>query len=104
MAQWRESGLTAAEFSRGREFSPKTLVWWSSRLRALTAAKKGDEFRMARVVRASEPATSGPAASPPQVGARSGVTLESNGVRIALETGFDRVTLAAVLNVLGGRT
>lgn len=32
IAEWRESGLGAAEFCMGREYSAKTLWYWSSKL------------------------------------------------------------------------
>ena len=32
VAEWKSSGLTAAEFAVGRGFAASTLTWWSSRL------------------------------------------------------------------------
>ena len=86
VAQWRESGQTATEFSRGRGFSSKTLVWWASRLKR--QAEEGEQFPMARVIRGGVER------------AESGVTLEVGGACIRLERGFDPVTLGAALSVL----
>lgn len=53
---WRASGLSAAKYCAGREYSASALLWWSSKLRrkgatAVSGAKA--EVHLARVVRAA---------------------------------------------------
>lgn len=88
---WRASGLTAAEYARGRGYAPATLRWWASRLRGTDDGVESTGLRMARLV----------VAEPHGVAGGSGVSLDVAGVRVDVGRGFDRTTLAAVLEVLG---
>lgn len=108
IAEWRASGLTAAEFAEGRPFSAQQMWNWAWRLRrdgvpphAPVPAPPGGEsrakprgatkcVRLARVVRVA-------AAAQPSVSS-AGVVVDVRGVRIAVPTGFDRGTFAAVLD------
>jgi hypothetical protein len=98
---WRASGERAEAFSKRAGYAASTLRWWASKLKRDLAAAPViaavPEVRLARVIR-SEPA----AAISPASGGRE-ITLEfvQHGIRIAVEAGADRTTLAMVLDVLG---
>ncbi len=96
VAEWRASGESAEVYASGRGYAGSTLLWWSSRLARGVGkpAKKPEgtrEVRLARVVRAPEPASS--AAS---------VIVEVHGARVLVPTGVDAATLKTVLAALGG--
>lgn len=96
VAEWRASGRTAAEFCAGEPFAASTLKWWSSQLGTYAhAASSSPPVRVARVVRATAPVPA--AATPPAL------VVELAGARVAVERGFDRETLASVLEVLAAR-
>lgn len=114
MAQWRSSGQSAADFCEGRDFTASTLKWWASRIPRLQRARAkqapdAPPLSLMRVVtRESSEAMSpmpvaavSPSPSPRRPGA--GVTLDVAGTRVLLDVGFDRESLAAVLEVLGVR-
>lgn len=95
VADWRASGETAGEFCDGKPFSVSTLRWWSSRLtrdRGSASAARG--IRVALVERV--------AAAPPDSPAQA-LVIELGAARIAVRRGFDRETLAAVLDVVALR-
>jgi len=123
VAAWRASGLSSEAFSRGREFTAGGLRHWAYLLRrrgvrrtAITGAKpraaKPARIRLARVALArsaargatdATPLAGGPATAAPTrmaAPASSGVALEVGRVRLVLEPGFDRGTLASALAVL----
>lgn len=89
VAEWRVSGETAETFSAGRGWSPATLRWWSSRLSRDAAPPV---VRMAKVIR---PAAGGS-------GERAGVIVEllEARVRVTIDPGADRETVATVLELL----
>jgi transposase len=87
VAGWRASGLSAAEFCAGKDFTAGGLRHWSSRLGREIA---GGEVRLAKVV-------AGPAAE-----TETPIVLEVAGTRIAVRRGFDRQTLRDVLAALEG--
>jgi hypothetical protein len=89
VAEWRASGESALEYCRKRELSVHSLRYWSHRLNAASRSEQPGGLRLARVVR------EGTASS------MSEIVLERSGVRVTVGTGFDRVTLRAVLEVLG---
>ena len=82
VAAWRASGKPTDEYATGRGFAGSTLRWWASRLGRRQAA-------FVRVVSAREPGTRD-----------GGVELEVGGVRVLVRAGFDRATLAEVLELL----
>jgi uncharacterized protein YcbX len=93
---WRASGERAETFSRREGYAANTLRWWASKLRhELAAMPTSPEVRIARVVRTSK--------QPTDVTTQGSITLDvvQAGVRISVETGADRATLAMVLEVLG---
>jgi len=94
VASWRASGLRSEEFCRGRGYSSRSLLWWSSQLRRrrVVPAPKASGVQMARVVRnASAP-----------LGTRA-VLIEADGVRVAVGSDASAETLRAVFDALGLR-
>lgn len=96
---WRASGLTAAEFSEGRDFAPASLRWWSSRLRAVRA-EVPRPMQMARVIRQAAPA---PTVEMKPTSSRDAILVELAGARVLVPEGADRSTLAAVFAALESR-
>lgn len=98
---WRASGERAEIFSRREGYAASTLRWWASRLKRDMAPPPAPapppEVRLARVVRTAPPAAV--AVGP----GRPAITLDvvHAGIRIGVEPGADRTTLAMVLDVLG---
>ena len=96
---WRASGKRAADFCAGREYSAKSLQWWSSRLKRMPAQAEVRRVPLARVVRTPV----GPH------GVRSGILVVQLGAaRVEVSAGVDRALLAMVLEALvtassGGR-
>jgi transposase len=96
---WAASGKSAREFCEGRDYSPKSLQWWSWRLREARPVKgaRNQHVRFARVVRKR----GGGAA------AGAGLVVHVGGARVEIGAAVDRTTLATVLDVLlataGGR-
>lgn len=86
IAAWRSSGQTAAVFSARRGFTPSTLRWWASRLGRREAG-------FVRVV--TTPA-------PPPTAGDGAIEVEVAGARVLVRPGFDRATLAEVVEVLRG--
>ena len=92
VASWRASGQTAEEFSNGRPWSLSTLRWWSSRL-GREASSVAAPVRIARLVRATAPL-------PRDRGGSIVVEMLDARLRITIERGAERDTVAAVLGVL----
>ena len=92
IASWRASGETAEAFSEGRPWSPKTLRWWSSRLGRGHVASP-PVVRVAQLVRASLPAER------ERDGSIVVEALDAR-LRITIEAGAERDTVAAVLSLL----
>ena len=105
MADWRASGLTSLRFCEGREFTAGGLRHWSHKLRHGAVPAEKPVVRVARVLRASARTTGAPSLAPAPVasGVDVPVVVELGGARVALQRGFDRETLAAVLDVLASR-
>ncbi len=93
VASWRASGLRSEEFCKGRGYSPKSLLWWSSRLRHKRVGKSAKRGRvhLAKVVRTTTMA------------ATAAVLIEVEGARIAVGSGASAETLRAVLDALRSR-
>ena len=85
---WRSSGVSAAQFVRGKDFTASALLYWSKRVEAEGKA------RFLRVV----PAGSVPAPEEP----RSDLVLEVRGVAIRIRREFDPKLLVDVIRVLTG--
>ena len=93
VASWRASGETAEEFSEGRPWSPKTLRWYASRLRLPPAATTSPVVRVAQLVRST-------ALAEREHGGSIVVEALDARLRITIEVGAERDTVAAVLGVL----
>ena len=93
VASWRASGETAEEFSEGRPWSPKTLRWYASRLRLPPARTAAPIVRVAQLVRSTAPAER-------EHGGSIVVEALDARLRITIEFGAERDTVAAVLGVL----
>ena len=91
VAEWRASRATAPAFCKGKDFSAGALRYWASRLQHPEVGAK--EVRLARVMRAPQPA---PATETP-------ILVEVGAVRVGVRRGFDPEVLRTVLDVLGGR-
>ena len=104
--EWQSSGLTSTAFSEGEPFSAGGLRHWAHRLRQQRAAKAAQSVRIARVVRvpaAALPETHDAAAGAALAAAPAALVAEVGAARVAVRSGFDRATLAAVLDVLASR-
>lgn len=86
VAAWRKSGLSAGDFSSGRDFAEGTLRYWAWRIEK-AARVKPEPLRIIQVARGRD-ASAG------------GVTIEVNGARVTVGAGVDRETLSAVLRAL----
>jgi hypothetical protein len=93
VASWRASGQTAEEFSEGRPWSPRTLLWWSSRLGRESSSSAPPVVRIAQLVRSSAPLE-------PERGGSIVVEALDARLRITIEVGAERDIVAAVLGVL----
>lgn len=84
VAAWRASGETSSVFSAKHGFAPSTLKYWAWRLRR-------QESGFVRVVAAAQPLPSL---------RESPIEIEVASVRIHVCAGFDRATLAQVIELL----
>jgi transposase len=93
VAAWRASGQTAAEYCERQGLVLSALRYWAQRARREqeATAAVAVPVRLARVERARPSAELVP------------VVIEVGGARISVARGFDRATLATVLEVLGAR-
>lgn len=97
---WRASGERAETFSKREGYAASTLRWYASKLKRELAALPPPptrEVRLARVVRT--PST--PALAFAARGHAITLDVLQAGVRVGIEPGADRATLAMVLDVLG---
>lgn len=93
VSAWRASGERAETFSARAGYAASTLRWWASKLKQELAALPATatrKVRLARVVRTP---------SPDVVSAARGQAITIDvvhaGVRIGIEVGADRATLAS---------
>jgi hypothetical protein len=99
VAEWRSSGLTSTEYCEGKPFTAGGLRHWAYRLRQVEPAKPAAlAVRIARVV-----STPAPIARFEQPRPSEALFVEVGALRVAVRPGFDRATLAAVLDVLVAR-
>jgi hypothetical protein len=107
VADWRTSGLTSKKFCEGREFSAGGLRHWAYLLgRDSKVPRAEGGTRLARVVRVASPRgarRAGSTRASAQEATAGGVVVEFGQGRVAVSVGFDRSTLAAVLDVLAER-
>lgn len=94
VAQWKASGETAAVFAAREGVKEGTLRWWSSRLQREVPTGAGPApVPMVQLVRVPSRSR----------GTGVVVDLPDARARVMIDPGFDRETLAAVLELLGGR-
>ena len=128
VADWRASGETFALHCKGKAFSASALRYWAGRLGKEEEAPPGDpgappgpaagakapssgpsapvvpEVRMARVQRtAAPPVVSGQARRPTAPPSDPTIVVELGQARVSVRPGFDRATLAAVIELLAAR-
>jgi hypothetical protein len=95
--EWKASGLTSKAFCEGKDFNPDALRHWASKIRRLAIRTPGEgkpALRVARVVRTPDKGAHSEVAPEPLV-------VEIGRARVVVRTGFDRATLAALLELLG---
>jgi hypothetical protein len=95
---WRESGLTSDKFCDGKKFRPNALRNWAWRL-GKTKPRRKFTVPIARVVPTLGTGL-GAQVSTPRAPTQTGITVEFGSVRIVVGSGFDRPTMAAVLELL----
>ena len=109
VAAWRTGGLSAARFCAGRDFPESALRYWARRLGPLSpgvsrvTGAPSPVVRLARVevaLPAPRPVQARAAAVAAVAAAPGAITIAVGAVRIAVARGFDRATLAAVLEVV----
>jgi hypothetical protein len=123
VADWQSSGETFSRHCKGKAFSPSALRYWVQRLRqamppskppAVPVTSHGDdappskpakppvrEVRMARVERTPAPTVvSGAVPRQASVASDGAIVVEFCAARVSVRPGFDRSTLAAVLEVV----
>jgi len=92
VSEWRASGETAAVFAAHEGIKVGTLRWWSSRLRReVTAPTAPAPVPMVQLVRVPSRSS----------GTGVVVDLPDMRARVMVDPGFDRNTLALVLELLG---
>jgi hypothetical protein len=87
VSEWRRSGLTAAEFCRGRDFAVSTLRWYSSQLGEIDEVDETPEPAFAKIELRRERS--------PRV-----VIVELEGARVLVPDGADVDTLTVVFEAL----
>jgi hypothetical protein len=98
VAEWKASGLSSPAFCVGKDFTAGGLRHWAHRLEHGDPARR-PRVRFARVVR-----TRAGAKARPSPGERiSDLVVEIGGARIFVRPGFDRETVAALVEVLAAR-
>lgn len=117
VAGWRASGLPSARYCEGKPFSAGGLRYWASRLQrgqpilpAKTAPRLA-RVEVVRKIRRASVATAGlsdeaSAVASAVPGGGDELAVECGGMRVTIRPGFNRETLAAVLDILvarGGR-
>lgn len=98
MAEWKASGQSSPKFCSGKEFTAGGLRHWAYRLEHGDSPRRRP-VRLARVVRAGNAADAS-ASSGDRV---TEIAVELAGARIHVRPGFDRETVAALVEVLTAR-
>jgi len=96
--EWKASGLTSASYCEGKPFTAGGLRHWAYRL-GRGRSSGGEAIRLAKVVRIPSPKTR-VVAEAMEGGEQPALVLAIGAVRIEVRRGFDRDTLAAVLELL----
>jgi transposase len=93
VAEWKASGLSSPAYCADKDFTAGGLRHWAHRL-SHGEEQAGPQVRIARVVRVRR------ARRPVPGDEQAEVFVEIGAARIAVRAGFDRETLAAVVDVL----
>ncbi len=98
VAEWKASGLSSPKFCAGKEFTAGGLRHWAYRLEHGEPPRR-PQVRLARVVRA-------PRASATVAGddRSTEVIVEIGGARLLVRPGFDRETVAGLVEVRVARS
>ena len=106
IAGWKASGLASEAYCADKAYTAGGLRHWAYRLRREQQSKREEPvMRLGRVLRRAATVEQG---SPTVPGAAKreraeGIVIELAAARVAVAPGFDRSTLAAVLDVLATR-
>jgi transposase len=93
VADWRASGLSAAEYCKGQEFTTGPLYRWSSRLAETARGEAGAVLPMVRLVTATASVEAAPRTAQ--------VIIEVQGARVLVPPGADVATVGVVMEALG---
>ena len=113
VAGWRASGLPSPKYCEGKPFSAGGLRYWASRLQrgqpvlpAETAPRLARIEVIRKVRRTSVPIaglSDEASAVASAVPGGDAIAVECGGMRVTIRPGFNRETLAAVLDILVAR-
>ena len=92
VSEWRSSGVSARAYCEGKEFTEGGLRYWAYKLDGRPRTRR---IRIAKVVRAASLRLN------EGHGPEPALLLEVGAARIGVSPGFDRETLAGILEVLG---
>ncbi len=99
VAEWKASGQSSPAFCQGKDFTAGGLRHWAHRLEHGDPPRRR-RVRLARVVRSRARAESrSPGGDHPP-----DIVVEIGGCRIVVRPGFDRATVAALVEVLAARS
>jgi transposase len=98
VADWRASGLSAAEYCKGQEFTTGPLYRWSSRLAETARGEGGPALPLVRLVRGTKPTATVPVEVAPRA---AQVIIEVQGARVLVPPRADVATVGVVLEALG---
>ena len=98
VAEWRASGLSAAEYCKGQEFTTGPLYRWSSRLAEAASGEASPAVPLVRLVRGTKPPATAPEEAAPRA---TEVVIKVRGARVLVPQGADVATVGVVLEALG---
>lgn len=98
VADWRASGVSAAEYCKGQAFTTGTLYRWSSRLAEAARVEEGAALPLVRLVRDTGPLPPPPAARSAPLAAA--VLIEAGEARVLVAPGADAATVRVALEAL----
>ena len=91
---WRRSGLTSREFSKGKTFTSRALLWWSSELNRRTRQKDGGKQKNATQTTQFARVVAAPASQAADLRVRVG------RAEVVVQRGFDQTLLVEVVRAL----
>jgi hypothetical protein len=103
VAAWKASGRSSEAFCKGKAFTAGGLRHWAYRLRCEGRDEPEPVIRIGRVLRRPAPAEAAKPAQPSIDEKAEAIVVELGAARVAVRPGFDRLTLAAVLDLLASR-